>query len=64
MKLKKDSGSLYDNEDGCREFISAPGEMSAINIAEVDLKSNFSSILMDESKIHMREKKVYTARIS
>ena len=56
MNFEKDIGSLYVNKDGYREFISAHGEMSVMNVAEVVSKSNFFSFLMDGSAIHGKEK--------
>ena len=60
LNFEKDSGSLYVNKDGYLEFVSAHGDMSVIDLAEDVLKSNFFSILMNRSTIHMREKRVYT----
>ena len=39
-------------KDSCREFISAHGEVSVMNVAEVISKLNFFNILMDGSTIH------------
>ena len=52
MNFQKDTGSLYINKNGCLEFISVHGEVSVMNDTEVVSKSNFFSILMDESKIN------------
>ena len=56
LNFEKDIGTLYVNKDGCREFISAHGEVTVQNVAEVVSKSNFFSILMDGSTIHGKEK--------
>ena len=56
MNFEKDIGSLFVNKDSYREFISAHGEMSVMNVAEVVSKSNFFSFLMDGSTIHGKEK--------
>lgn len=48
--------SLYVNNDGCREFTCAHGEMSVINIVQIVSKLKFFSILMDGSTIHEKEK--------
>ena len=52
LNFKKVIESLYVNKNGCREFISAHGEVSISNVVEVFSKPNFFSILMDGSKIH------------
>ena len=52
MNFQKDTASLYINKNGCLEFISVHGEVSVMNDTEVVSKSNFFSILMDESKIN------------
>ena len=52
MNFQKDTGSLYINKNGCLEFISVHGEVSVMSDTEVVSKSNFFSILMDESKIN------------
>ena len=56
LNFEKDICTLYVNKDGCREFISAHGEMTVQNVAEVVSKSNFFSILMDGSTIDGKEK--------
>ena len=60
LNFKKDIGSLYITKDGCREFISPRGEVDVMNVAEVVSKSNFFSILMDGSTIHVKKKEGYT----
>ena len=35
LNFEKDIGTLYVNKDGCREFISAHGEVTVQNVAEV-----------------------------
>ena len=52
MNFQKDTGYLYINKNGCLEFISVHGEVSVMSDTEVVSKSNFFSILMDESKIN------------
>ena len=59
LNFAKGTGSLYVNKDGCQEFISAPGEVSVMNVAEVVSKLNFFSILIDWSTIHGKEKSIY-----
>ena len=55
LNFEKDIGNLYVNKGGCREFISAHGEVT-VHVAEVVSKSNFFSILMDGSTIHGKGK--------
>ena len=42
--------------DGCRGFTSVHDQVSLANVADIVLKSKFSSILMDGSAIHEMEK--------
>ena len=46
----------YINKDGCWESVSAHGDVSVMNVAEVVSKLNFFIILMDESAIHGKKK--------
>ena len=57
MNVEKDIGSLFVNKDGCREFISAHGEV----LQKLSESRTFFDILIDGSKIHEKEKSgVYT----
>ena len=56
--LVKDIRSLYINKDNCWEFINAHREVSVTNVAEIVSKLDFFSILMDESKLHGKKKKM------
>ena len=57
LNFEKNIASFYVSKDGCREFINAHGEVIVMSVAEIVSKSNFFSILMDNSTIYEKEKR-------